>query len=160
MIKIIEIPVLAVQQFQEELFLDKMNFKEYSDAAGLKYAVYNISEDMQVYFYLIDNFLERQDLSIFDRIIPKASFVWLLFIHQNNEFDSLLKKYTNCYSTPLFKAAPGGSDHSLNMKDEPIEDSDVLYYDSQIKDPVRQVLHLSLKKYQNLDLTANSTFAG
>ena len=160
MINIIEIPVLAAQQRQKELFFGNMTIKEYSNTAGFKYGVYEISEDMHVYFYLIENFLESQDLSVYDRIIPKASFSWLLFDFPNHDVDTLLKKYTKCYSTPLFKVAPGAFDDSLKEKDEPIEDSNVLYYDSQIQDPVRQVLQLSLNKYQNLDLTANSTFAG
>jgi len=158
--KIIEIPVLITQPRQAALFFGDLDFKQYSAAAGFKYAVYDVSKDLQAYFYLLEDFLESMDLSVYDRIIPKAPFVWMLFEYQNKEFDRLIEKYSKYYSTPFFKTAPHSSGDFQNENDEPNEDLDVLYYDSHIDDPVRQILKLSLDKYQYLDFSANSTFAG
>ena len=148
MTKIIEIPVLITQPRQAALFFSSLDIKQYSEAAGFKYAEFEVSKDLQVYFYLFEDFLERMDLSVYDRIIPKALFVWVLFEYQNKEFERLMEKYLKYYSTPVFKTAPQALNDFPDVSDEPKEDSDVLYYDSEIEDPARQILKLSLDKYQ------------
>lgn len=146
MIEVIEIPVLTVEKYQSKEFFAKLSFQMVPETGAVEYAEYAVTTNQLVYFYRLGKFLDSDDFTACDRLIPKAAFCWLLYERQDVAFEKMVKTYTEHYSTPLICLTPQPAEETLDHDREPIPQWPVLYYNSLSENPVREALRLSLAK--------------
>jgi len=123
-----------------DLLFDNLTFEAFPGQSALKYASYTVSPQKRIYLYLLENFLDCLDYTIYDRLIPKACFSWLVFERRNALFDTIQKQYAKRYSTPLFPVTRQALDASLTPVNKAEGPMPVIYYDSELPDPLRDAL--------------------
>lgn len=158
MIDVIEIPVLVVEKYQSQDFFGDLSFLPLPETGGIVYAKYTVSDDKQIYLYLLEKFMELRDFAACDRLIPKAAFSWLIHERRDAAFENTLQAYTNRYSMPLFCITPQAIDDTLNEGKEPNLQPPVLYYNSRSADPLRDMVRSSFVKLMELAEAENTTF--
>jgi hypothetical protein len=112
MIEILEIPVitLVADAESENDFEQVIQGDLDRNYDGFRHIEKALNSEKSVYFYLLDNTVEKNDFAIWDRIIPKSAFCLVLFDWHHTDFDRVISTYRDRYQTPIifvtFSAPP------------------------------------------------------
>lgn len=112
MIEILEIPVITLVSDAES----ENDFEEVikgdidRNYDGFRHIEKVINEGKSIYFYLLENAVEKDDFAVWDRVISKSAFCLVLFDWDHRDFDRVITAYRSRYQTPLifvtFSAPP------------------------------------------------------
>ena len=149
MIDILEIPIVAINSDQANDFLESLPVESDRSYKGFRHLEFRLTSEKCIYLYLLENFPEKDNYYIWDRIIPKAPFCLFLFNWEDPAFADFYDYYKKRYETPLLFAAPKLEEEAdlSDIEDEILknENNRIIFYEGQDENSVKSAIKQALQ---------------
>lgn len=144
MIEILEIPVI-------QLLLDKAKETDFEELIqgeldrnydGFRHIEKMINEKTSVYFYFLENAVDKDDYGVWDRVIPRAPFCLILFDWDHPDIDRVISAYQDRFSTPLIFVSFTAPPNSQKITSQILKEGEirVIFAEKKSKDGIQSIL--------------------
>ncbi len=159
MIDVLEIPILAHLEKLPLGLLEHIPKSSDRNYRGFRHIEYELHPDKEsIFFYLLAHFEGLEGYHLWDRIIPRSPFAWLVFDWDEPQIEKLYENYQKRYETPLIfitwqpqaEIDPRQSDHPILKANA----QNILFYESNDAAAVNQLIARSLHKILEIPTTS------
>jgi len=105
-IEILEIPFFATEFDHGYEFFREYSFLTENSNSGYRYFSLELSENKHILFYLMEIKDSNANVNLFDRLIPKAPFCFLLLEGETFIVNNFYESYKERYNTPMICLVP------------------------------------------------------
>jgi hypothetical protein len=151
---VIEVPFFATDNNLFQLLLgENKNIREtkYHDFLFLEF---ELDAAHEIYFYCMDYIPEKGNISLTDKIIPKAPFVFFLVEPDAESFsetaENMFSEYVENYTTPAFVIRTVPSSEKEKQTEENLNPDlkglEIIFTESENQDFTKHILTEAIKK--------------
>lgn len=150
---LLEIPLVVLDDREEELLLDASDFTTLEDAGGISFREYTMSAERRVFLYRIKNLAQTAELGGFDLLFSKTPFILVLFGRETDAVRTVIRRLQQRYQTPLLflSSAPLEEDADIGAQKElrDISGKQLLLFKSLSATKLEQAVTDAVARYVN-----------